>query len=111
MKHGPWVSNEKDHDEPYQDIKIKEGVETVCTIWIDDDPVHDYNAKQHMRARLIAAAPDMLADLRQAAATLRQYETLHRAKGTTDSDAKAEVNGALAARFEATIAKATGDQA
>jgi len=49
----------------------------------------------------------LLADLREAAATLRGYEALHRAKGTNDSTAKAEVNAALAARFEATIAKAT----
>lgn len=58
-------------------------------------------------AKLIAAVPDLLADLREAAATLRRYETLHRAKGNDDSTAKAEVNAALASRFEATIAKAT----
>ncbi len=58
-------------------------------------------------AKLIAAAPDLLADLQEAATTLRRYEALHRAKGTDDSTAKAEVNAALAALFEATIAKAT----
>jgi hypothetical protein len=58
-------------------------------------------------AKLIAAAPDMLNDLVDAAAQLRAYEILHRAKGTDDSTAKAEVNAALASRFEATIAKAT----
>lgn len=58
-------------------------------------------------ARLIAAAPDLLADLREAAATLRRYEALHRAKGTDESTAKAEVNAALASQFEATIANAT----
>lgn len=58
-------------------------------------------------ARLIAAAPDLLTDLREAAATLRRYEELHRAKGTAESTAKAEVNAELASRFEATIAKAT----
>lgn len=50
----------------------------------------------------------MLADLTEAAAQLRKYETLHRAKGTPDSREKAEVNAALAARFEATIAAAVG---
>lgn len=50
---------------------------------------------------------DLLDDLREAAATLRRYEELHRAKGTDDSTAKAEVNAALATRFESTIAKAT----
>lgn len=58
-------------------------------------------------ARLIAAAPELLADLTAAAAQLRQYETLHRAKNTEDSLRKAEVNAELAARFEQTIAKAT----
>jgi len=54
-----------------------------------------------------ALAEELLADLQEAAATLRRYEQLHRAKGTNDSTAKAEVNAALALRFEATIAKAT----
>jgi hypothetical protein len=58
-------------------------------------------------ARLIVVAPELLADLQEAVATLRRYEVLHRAKGTEDSTAKAEVNAALASRFEATIAKAT----
>jgi hypothetical protein len=59
-------------------------------------------------AVLMAAAPQLLADLTDAAAQLRKYETLHRAKGTPDSLEKADVNGALAARFEATIAAAVG---
>ena len=43
-------------------------------------------------------------DLRLAAETLRRYEVLHRAKGTDESTAKAEVNAALATRFEETLA-------
>lgn len=58
-------------------------------------------------ARLIAQAPNLLVDLIEAAAQLRKYETLHRAKATTDSMAKAEVNAELASRFEQTIAQAT----
>lgn len=58
-------------------------------------------------AKLIAASPLLLEDLIDAAAQLRAYETLHRAKGTSDSMAKAEVNANLAARFEQTIVKAT----
>lgn len=45
----------------------------------------------------------LLADLIEAAATLRHYETMHRAKGTEESTAKAEVNAELATRFESTI--------
>lgn len=50
----------------------------------------------------------LVADLKEAAATLRRYESYHRAKGTPESDAKAKVNAELATRFEATVAKATG---
>ena len=54
---------------------------------------------------------DQLAvDLGVAAETLRRYETLHRAKNTEESNAKAELNAELAARFEATIAKSRGEQ-
>lgn len=45
----------------------------------------------------------LLADLQEAATTLRRYESLHRAKGSGESIAKAEVNAELAARFESTI--------
>lgn len=61
----------------------------------------DHNGK------LMAASVDLLNDLIDAAAQLRKYEALHRAKGTPDSLAKAEVNADLALRFEQTIAKAT----
>lgn len=62
---------------------------------------------QMANAQLIAAAPNMLADLIEAAATLRRYEANHRAKCTDDSLKKADVNAELASRFEQTIAKAT----
>lgn len=42
-------------------------------------------------------------DLELAAQTLRRYEALHRAKGTPESAEKAEVNAALAKRFESTV--------
>lgn len=59
---------------------------------------------------------DLVADLRLAAETLRKYELLHRAKAmfchpeveANEAAAalrKAEANAALAARFEATLAK------
>lgn len=65
------------------------------------------NISSEANAKLIAVAPDLLADLVEAARTLRRYEELHRAKGTDESIAKAEVNAELASRFESTIAKAT----
>ena len=87
----------------------------ICDIDADsydfDDDEDVLRATALANARLIASAPDLLADLIVATETLRHYETLHRAKGTTDSDAKAEANAALAGRFEATIFRATGDKA
>ena len=63
---GPWATDEADHDEPYQDIKIKAGKHrTVCTVWIDDAPVRDFNAEQDANARLIAAAPELLEALKE----------------------------------------------
>lgn len=56
-------------------------------------------------ARLIAQAPTMLVYLTEAAQVVRQYERLHRAQG---EETIADVNAALAARFEATIAAAVG---
>lgn len=62
IKHtpGPWRTDEDEHDAPYQDIRIKAANRTVCKVWIDDAPVHDYNAEQEANARLIAAAPQLL---------------------------------------------------
>ena len=72
----------------------------------DEEQVVDF-VYEEADARLIAAAPDLVADLIVAASTLRRYEQSHRAKGTEESTAKAEVNADLATRFEATIRKAT----
>ncbi|MCX2891666.1 hypothetical protein OO258_25905 [Pseudomonas sp. DCB_BI] len=71
----------------------------------DQEQVVDF-VYEEPDAKLIAQAPNLLADLITAAGTLRHYEALHRAKNTEDSLKKAEVNAALAARFEQTIAKA-----
>lgn len=56
-------------------------------------------------ARLWCQAPTMLQDLTEAAQIVRQYERLHRAQG---EETIADINAALAARFEATIAAAVG---
>lgn len=65
---GPWATDEADHDMPCENIKIKAGkYRTICTVWIDDAPVHDFNAEQRLNARLIAAAPDLLEALKKIA--------------------------------------------
>lgn len=48
---------------------------------------------------------DLRADLVEAASVLRRYETYHRDKGTEESIRKAEVNAALATRFELTLGR------
>ncbi len=63
---GPWTSDEHEHDEPYQPIRIRAAGRTLCKIWLDDAPVHDFNAEQRANARLIAAAPEMLNALHKA---------------------------------------------
>ncbi|QKZ05875.1 hypothetical protein [Pseudomonas eucalypticola] len=115
IKHtpGPWFVESTDKTPIYVSPVNRHEQIGICNVMvIDEDESSDsgewFNGDQtKANAKLIAAAPDLLADLQEAATTLRRYETLHRAKGTDDSTAKAEVNATLAARFEATIAKAT----
>jgi len=52
----PWRTDEKWHDEPFQAIKISgpEGsIGTICTVWMDDAPVLDFNYEQRENARHI----------------------------------------------------------
>lgn len=79
-----------------------EHFEIMAQEWMDDAD----NLRQHA-IKLTAERDELLADLHEAAPTLRRYEQAHSAKGTGDSMTKAEVNAALALRFEATIAKST----
>ncbi|MGF0237574.1 hypothetical protein ACQR3P_01625 [Rhodococcus sp. IEGM1300] len=78
-----------------------EHFEIMAQEWMDDAD----NLRQHA-IRLTAERDELLADLQEAAATLRRYEQLHRVKGTAESMEKAEVNARLASRFEQTIANA-----
>lgn len=71
---------------------------------------HDEFGPNDRDLALILAAPELLSDLHNAAVLLRRYEALHRAKGTGDSTAKAEVNAGWASRFESTVARARGEQ-
>lgn len=53
---GRLTTDEAEHDEPYQNIKIKAGEHrTVATVWIDDAPLHDFNAEQRANARRLVA--------------------------------------------------------
>lgn len=85
---GPWTTNHSEHDAPYQDIKIKTEHRTVATVWIDDAPVHDYNAEQEANAKLIAAAPDLLAVcelfLERGVYNDQMLYAVRKAKGMTD---------------------------
>lgn len=62
---GPWATDESEHDMPYQDIRIHSGKRGICVVWLDDAPVHDYNAEQQANARLISVAPDLLEALKR----------------------------------------------
>lgn len=95
---GPWAVDSYD-GKTTRDIVDSRGI-VICA-------VGNTSLEDDANQILIAAAPALLYDLREAAATLRRYEALHLAKNTPESFAKAEVNGLMAQRFEATIAKAT----
>lgn len=93
---GPWVRDSRNSVRTEDNRKVA-SADSYGRSW----------AEKKANSTLVAAAPDLLADLALAAATLRRYEQSHRAKGTEESTAKAEVNAELATRFEATILKAT----
>lgn len=77
---------------------------TACNGVIAGNPEHKWKEIEEVVVKDIKYV--LLADLREAAAQFRKYEELHRAKGTEDSLAKAEVNNELATRFEVTIKEA-----
>lgn len=110
---GPWFVESNDKTPIYVSPVDRHEQIAICNVMvIDEDGDSDsgewVNGEQtKANAKLIAATPLLLDDLTAAATQLRKYEALHRAKGTADSLAKAEVNAGLAARFEQTIAKAT----
>lgn len=94
---GPW----REHDQFRNDL---EGVNGALVAGVYG-PGRLHPDEVRANARLIAQAPTLLAYLTEAAQVVRQYERLHRAQG---EETIADVNAALAARFEATIAAAVG---
>lgn len=52
---GLWATDEADHDTPFQNINIQASNHTICTVWIDDAPVRDFNSEQQANARRIIA--------------------------------------------------------
>ena len=60
---GPWETDCSDHEQPYLDIKIraaKKFARTICTVYIDDAPVRDYNDEQYANAARIVACVNAL---------------------------------------------------
>lgn len=109
---GPWKTDFKMHAQFEKNSHVhlltdSEGFNIgLLSSWVDD-PVT--RAEASANARLIAAAPQLYADLEAAAAQLRKYEVLHTLKNTPDSLEKARVNAELAERFESTLAAARGE--
>jgi hypothetical protein len=66
------------------------------------------NDRCKANANLIAAAPRLYAALAEAAACFRRYESLHRAKLTSEGNLKADNNADMAEYCEAALAKARG---
>ena len=97
-----WLLSGDDGEDSFR-ARLRKDLAELRQYEVEMVTARDYDALQSLNAEL-------LADLEVAAAQLRKYETLHRAKGTEDSLAKAEVNAALASRFEETIDKARKQQ-
>jgi hypothetical protein len=88
---GPWQTDQAEHDAPYQDIRIHAGKGSICCVWIDDAPLHDYNAEQRANARLIAAAPELLEALKRLMSeTTTMQDALEAAQQARAAIAKAE---------------------
>lgn len=112
---GPWTTDEADHDAPYQNIKIQASNRTICTVWIDDAPVRDFNSAQQANARLVVAAPELL----EALLVAHKHITEDRASyvwgaelpdgsmDTKDAAILHEAYDSKLAQIEAAIAKAT----
>ena len=100
---GPWSTDLPEHEEPYQDIRIQAGTRGICRVWMDDAPVHDYNAEQLANARLIAAAPELLE-------ALKAFDELIAFQYTGSRDAMSALQAAAFKAHDA-ITKATGGAA
>ena len=109
---GPWVAEQDIRFDSFEgeeyiagmDVRSESGVEIIGC-----EGINGGGLEEQANAWLIAAAPNLLSDLKEAAQLLRNYEKLHRAKGTEDGLIKADRNRAWAEQFEATIAKATSN--
>lgn len=101
---GPWEV--KKDDDQFR-IRQKGTVRRIAGGTVERPVGEGFNYK--LDAQLAACAPELRDALTEAAETLRKYEILHWAKETPESDAKAKVNGDLAAKFEALIARANGE--
>lgn len=115
---GPWrVVIDDSGDRPVAVPSIQAAEEYDCAIvhwdgfWQEHWQSARGNKEMHANAHLIAASPALYAMVAKAAAQFRYYEQSHRAKGTPDADAKADVNAALAAECETLLAQARGETA
>ena len=99
---GPWATDESEHDCPLQDIVIRDANgSSICKVFIDDAPVPDYNARQYANARLLRAAPEM-------AALLRELNNWLVCAPIATADDMAQSFGPFQQQIEALLAKATG---
>jgi hypothetical protein len=101
---GPWALSQYRHglrivseDHPSVD-------ENAIICELEPEEVFGTTEEIKANARLIAAAPDLLAALKEAAAQFRWYVELHNAKGDDPlARQKAERNEAMARKCEAAI--------
>lgn len=80
----------------------------VATTFINRADYSDSYEKRAAVALQIAALPDLLVALREAAEQFERYAASHRAKGTPEADAKAATNDRWATYMRAALTKAGG---
>jgi len=112
---GRLYTDEAEHDATYQDIKINAGSHRiVATVWIDDAPVHDFNAEQRANARRLVACwnallPFTTEEIEAGIDLTKEFaqhkELLEVLKELVDGPGVPDIPEAILAKISATLAK------
>lgn len=80
---GPWSVEKPDQFQGHKFIPVEVPGKIICEVYGSDDDFLKVTAVDHANARLIAAAPELLAGLSD---TLRMLEAAHRQLGMHSAD-------------------------
>lgn len=105
---GPWFPRFNGH---FWEIGIGpvEHSPSVASVYLNPH-ANVTDAVRRANARLIAAAPELLASCREAAKTFRRYEAMHADRDSVAGAQNAAANASYAKSLESAIAKAVGER-